>query len=99
MCIEGHYQESEKTPRDCHTEWSKPEREKQISYINAYMWNLEKWHRWTGLQRRNKRHRCREQKYGYQGGKGCSGRNWEIVIDTYIIDTMYKIDNWWKHTV
>ena len=23
----------------------KPEREKQISYINAYMWNLEKWYR------------------------------------------------------
>ena len=28
--------------RDCHTQWSKSEREKQISYI-AYMWNLEKW--------------------------------------------------------
>ena len=27
--------------RDCHTEWSKSEREKQISYFNAYMWNLE----------------------------------------------------------
>ena len=24
---------------------SKSEREKQISYINAYMWNLEKWYR------------------------------------------------------
>ena len=29
------------TSRDCHTEWSKSEREKQISYNNAYMWNLE----------------------------------------------------------
>ena len=29
-------------PRDCHGEWSKSEKEKQISYINAYMWNLEK---------------------------------------------------------
>ena len=27
--------------RDCHTKWSKSEREKQILYINAYMWNLE----------------------------------------------------------
>ena len=27
--------------RDCYTEWSKSEREKQISYINAYMRNLE----------------------------------------------------------
>ena len=32
-------------PRDCHTEGSKSEREKQILYINAYMWNLEKWYR------------------------------------------------------
>ena len=30
--------------RDCrHTEWCKSEKEKQTSYINAYMWNLEKW--------------------------------------------------------
>ena len=32
----------------------KSEREKQISYINAYMWNLEKWYRGTGLQGRNR---------------------------------------------
>ena len=29
-------------PRDCHTEWSKSERENQVSYINAYMQNLKK---------------------------------------------------------
>ena len=29
-------------PRDCHTEWSKSDREKQISYDIAYMWNLKK---------------------------------------------------------
>ena len=28
-------------PRDCHTEWSKLEREKQIPYANTYIWNLE----------------------------------------------------------
>ena len=28
-------------PRDCHTEWSTTEREKQISYVNMHMWNLE----------------------------------------------------------
>ena len=28
-------------PRVCHTEWSKSE--KQMSYINAYIWSLEKW--------------------------------------------------------
>ena len=29
-------------PRECHTEWNKSEQEKQILYINVYMWNLEK---------------------------------------------------------
>ena len=28
--------------RACYTEWSKSEREKQIAYINAYIWNVEK---------------------------------------------------------
>ena len=38
----------------CHTERSKSEGEKQISYIKAYMWNLEKWYRWTYFQGRNR---------------------------------------------
>ena len=29
-------------PRDSHTEWSKSDRERQISYDIAYMWNLKK---------------------------------------------------------
>ena len=29
-------------PRACYTEWSKSEREKQLSCINTYTWNLEK---------------------------------------------------------
>ena len=41
-------------PRAYHTEWSKSEREKQISYGITYMWNLEKWYRWTYLQSRNR---------------------------------------------
>ena len=32
---------------------SKSEREKEI-YINAYIWNLEKWYRWTYLQGGNR---------------------------------------------
>ena len=28
-------------PRDCHTEWSKSQRERQISYDITYMWNLK----------------------------------------------------------
>ena len=26
-----------------YTEWSKPERKIPIQYIDAYMWNLERW--------------------------------------------------------
>ena len=29
-------------PRDCHTESSKSEREKQLPYANTYIWNLKK---------------------------------------------------------
>ena len=39
---------------DCHTGWRKSEREKQILYNIAYMWNLEKWYRWTYLESRNR---------------------------------------------
>ena len=29
-------------PRDCHTEWNKSDREREISYDIPYMWNLKK---------------------------------------------------------
>ena len=29
-------------PRDYHTQWSKSERERQISYAITYMWNWKK---------------------------------------------------------
>ena len=34
-------------PRGCYTEWSKSEREKQVSYIHAHIWNLERWCWWA----------------------------------------------------
>ena len=37
-------------PRAYYTEWSESERERQISYINAYIWNLERWYWWTCMQ-------------------------------------------------
>ena len=58
---------------DCHTEWNKSERGKQISYINAYMWNLETWYRWTSLQGRNRDTDVKKKMYGHQGGKGVVG--------------------------
>ena len=40
--------------RAYHTEWSKLEIEKQIQYINVYIWNLEKWYQWAYLHGRNR---------------------------------------------
>ena len=67
-------------PRICHTEWSKSEREKQILYINAYIWNLEKWYRWTYLQGRN-RNADIENGCVDTGEEGEGGMNWEIRFD------------------
>ena len=70
--------------RDCHTDWSKSEREEQILYNIAYMWNLEKWYRWTYLQSRNgdtyieNKHMVTKM---LRGG----GMNWEIGIDIYTL--------------
>jgi len=41
-------------PRDCHTEWSKSDRERLILYGITYMWKLKKWYKWTFLQNRNR---------------------------------------------
>ena len=76
--------------RDCHTEWSKSEGEKQISYIKAYIWNLEKWYRWTGLQGRNRdtdvenKHMDTKGRKPQEGGDG-GVMNWAIAIDMYTL--------------
>ena len=58
-------------PRDYHTKWSKPDRERQISYDIAYMWNLKKKKIQMNLFTKQKEtHRDRKQTYGYQRGKG-----------------------------
>ena len=81
-------------PRDCHTAWSKSEREKQISYINAYLWNLEKWYRWTGLQGRNRDTDVENKRMDMKGGKRGFG-GWDELgdRDCHIYTNMYKIDN------
>ena len=67
-----------------------------MSYINAYMWNLEKWYRWTGLQGRNRdtdvENKRMDTKEGERGKGGGGGMNWEIGIDI-LYTNMYKIDN------
>ena len=76
-----------------HTERSKLDREKQILYINAYMWNLEKWHRWTYLQSRNRdtdiKNKCTDTKSGrgWEGNNGLGDWVWHIST------TIYKVGN------
>ena len=60
---------------------SKSEREKQISYINAYMWNLEKWYIWIYLQSRNRITDIENKLMVTKGG----GTTWEIGIDIYTL--------------
>ena len=40
-------------PRECHTKWSKLDRESQVSHGIAYLQNLKKSYKWTYLQNRS----------------------------------------------
>ena len=55
-----------------------------MSYINAYMWNLEKWYRKFYLRNRNK-NTDGENKHVDTGSGAGSGMNWEIVSDIYTL--------------
>ena len=79
----------------CTIIWSEvSQKENQVLGINTNMQNLKKLVELISFTKLNQRHRCREQTYGYQGGRG-SGMNGKTGIDIYrdIIDTMYKIEN------
>ena len=53
----------------------------KLQYTNTYLWNLEKWYRWTYLQGRNRdtENRCAHR------GKGESGANWDRGTDINIL--------------
>ena len=65
------------------------QKEKNISYINTYMWNLEKWYRWTGLQGRkwdtDVENKCTDTKGGKPQGGGGGVMSWAIGIDMYML--------------
>ena len=65
-----------------HTEWSKSERGKQISYINAYVWNLEKLYKWAYLQSRNRdtnvENKCMDTKGEKRRWGELGGWDWHI---------------------
>ena len=65
--------------------------EKQISYINKYIQNLEKLYRWSYLQNRNRdtdiENKYMDTKRGKEGWDLL--RDWDQYI--YTIDIIYKI--------
>ena len=74
-------------PRDCHTEWSRSDRERQILYDITYMWILKK-QRMIQVNLFTKQKqipRLRERTYGYQGGGWGGGIEWEFGIDMYTL--------------
>ena len=78
-------------PRDCHTEWSKSDRERQISYDITYMWN-QKNDTVNLFTKEKQTHRLREWTYGYQGG--WVGRRDRLgVLDWHVHTAIFKIGN------
>jgi len=64
-----------------YTEWNKPGGEKQISYINAYIWNLERWYWRTYLQSSN-RNADTETRLGDTVREREGGMNWKSNVKT-----------------
>ena len=59
------------------------QKEKNI-YINAYMWNLEKWYQWASLQGRNG-DADTDNRLVNTAGEGDGGMSWESSIDIYTL--------------
>ena len=66
--------------RVCHSEWSKSEREKQILHFNIYIYNLEKWYRWTYLQGRNRDADLAIRHVDTGSGKGTVGQTGRAAL-------------------
>ena len=69
-------------PRAYYTEWSKSEREREISYINAYIWDLEGWYWWNYPQGSSGDENT-ENRLWDTVGEGEGGIIWERSIDIY----------------
>ena len=67
-----------------HTEWSKSERKTPIQYINAYIWNLERWQQWPCMWD-SKRDTDVKNRLLDSVGEGEGGMIWENNIETCIL--------------
>ena len=78
-----------------YTEWSKSERKTSIQYINAYIWNLERWYD-DSIQQ--KRHRYKEQTFGLCGRRwgwdDLREQHWNMYITMCETDCQSKFNAW-----
>ena len=73
-------------PGGYYAKWSKPDRERQISYDITYMWDLKKMIQMNLFTKQKQTLRLQKQPYGYQKGKvGGGGINWEFGSNIYAL--------------
>ena len=71
-------------PRDCHTEWSKPDRDRQISYVTTYRWNLKTDTKWTYSWNRNRLTDIENKLMVHKGDSSSGGeRNYQFGVNIY----------------
>jgi len=75
-----------------YTEWSKSEREIQISYTDAYIWNLEVWYWWIYFKGSSAETDIENRHMDTVGGEEIEGETYgESNMETY--NTICKIDS------
>ena len=75
-------------PTAYYTKWSQSESEKLISYINAYICNLERWYLWSNMQD-SKEDAGIKNRLLDTVGEGEGGMIWENSIETYTLPSPY----------
>ena len=73
-----------------YTEWNKSERERQIPYINAYVWSLERWYWWSYMQG-SKGDTDIKNRLLDSVGEGEGRLLWENSIETYKLPYVNQI--------
>ena len=69
-------------PRAYYTEWSKSERERQIPYINTYIWNLERLYQRSYVQGSKEDTDVKNRLLDSVGGEG--GMIWKKSIELHV---------------
>ena len=82
-------------PGDYYTKWNKSDRESQIAYDTAYMWNLKKKIHMDLFIKQKHTHRHRKWIYSYQGQviKWSGEMGMEFGIDMYTLLHLKQITN------